>query len=103
NHAASAGAFHPDDVFPASNLIFAPNGGFFSNAFFNASDAFSGSHVGGKRIDNEKESDGNVTLPAFSGLGNPSAPITDNAGRHVRFKISSAKFIVTGFTPLIKG
>ena len=69
----------------------------------------------GKFIDYESLDDGRIaritlnrvearnTLPAFAVAGRPSAPITLNAGRHARFKISSVESVSTGPAPFTNG
>ena len=64
-------------------------GGLDSKSLTRSFSAFAASNVGGIRRESLNLWTGNVTLPAETIGGSPSAPITDNWARHVLFKYAS--------------
>ena len=58
--------------------------------------AMSPSMVGGMRMLSFSLVRGRSTLPAASIAGSPAAPVTDSAGRQVRFRMASSGSVVVG-------
>src|SRR3989339_1087097 len=91
----NSGAFQPKPASSDLKLIFASKGGFSKRIFSKVFCAVSPFKLGGIRIDSFTAIFGKVTLPAFSILGKPSAPVMDNCARQVRFSNNSTGSLET--------